>query len=278
MVTLCGVITTEGANSHGGVRRILPRSPVTVRARAGMRNVRPTRRWDGDPGAPAPPVARRGARAGVRAAPGVAIDLDRPAGAAAVAKALLDRIGAAFLMVVMAPLLVAVAAAVALSSSGPVLYKQRRVGRDGETFDCLKFRTMACDAERAVDAGLLQNECDGLLFKVHDDPRVTRVGHTLRRLSLDELPQFWNVVRGDMSLVGPRPLPVQPGEFVGAERRRLDVRPGITGLWQVSGRSELSWAESIRLDLQYVDEWSLLLDLRILARTPLAVLRGRGAW
>lgn len=251
-----------------------------------MTDTRPARRWGGDQGArrpssgTAPTAVAIAPPTEVTPAIGVVdvLGAPRPAGAAAFAKALLDRVGAAFLLVALLPLLAVVALAVAVSSPGPVLYKQRRAGRDGQPFDCLKFRTMDCEAEKPGRMDGLANECDGLLFKVHDDPRVTRVGHTLRRLSLDELPQFWNVVRGDMSLVGPRPLPVRPEELVGHERRRLDVKPGITGLWQVSGRSELSWAESVRLDLEYVDEWSLLLDIRIIARTPLAVLRGRGAW
>ena len=122
------------------------------------------------------------------------------------------------------------------------------------------------------------NEADGLLFKIHDDPRVTRLGRLSAPTSIDELPQLWNVLRGDMSLVGPRPLPVRPDAFVGRDRRRLEVRPGLTGLWQVSGRSELSWDESVDLDLRYVDTWSHGLDLAILARTPMAVVRGRGAY
>lgn len=261
----------------------MPFPHVVERDHAGMTDARPVRRWGGDQVAPAsrahaPAAATPATGAGPSIAVAEAFDAIRPAGAAAVAKAVLDRVGAAFLLVALLPLLASVALAVAVSSPGPVLYKQRRAGRDGEPFECLKFRTMDCEAASPDRLAALANESDGLLFKVQDDPRVTRVGHTLRRLSLDELPQFWNVVRGDMSLVGPRPLPVRPEDFVGHERRRLDVKPGITGLWQVSGRSELSWAESVRLDLQYVDEWSLLLDIRILARTPLAVLQGRGAW
>jgi lipopolysaccharide/colanic/teichoic acid biosynthesis glycosyltransferase len=214
-----------------------------------------------------------------RALPGdVLAFLSRPSGLAGVGKATIDRVGAALLLLILSPLILAVAVAVAVSSPGGVVYRQRRVGRDGAMFDFYKFRTMVCDAGSRRDVVPLENEADGLLFKVHDDPRVTPVGRFLRRMSLDELPQLWNVVRGDMSLVGPRPLPVDPDMFVGSERIRLLVKPGITGLWQVSGRAELSWNETVRLDLHYVQRWSLLLDLRILARTPGAVLRGRGAW
>jgi lipopolysaccharide/colanic/teichoic acid biosynthesis glycosyltransferase len=145
-------------------------------------------------------------------------------------------------------------------------------------FSFLKFRTMVCDADALLPGLSDRNESDGLLFKIHDDPRVPAVGRLLRRYSIDELPQLWNVVRGDMSLVGPRPLPVSPDAFTGDARRRLRVKPGITGLWQVSGRSKLSWDETVRLDMDYVDRWSLVLDLKILLRTPAAVVRARGAY
>jgi|SoiMethySBSTD1v2_1073268.scaffolds.fasta_scaffold01179_33 lipopolysaccharide/colanic/teichoic acid biosynthesis glycosyltransferase len=193
-------------------------------------------------------------------------------------KATVDKAVALLLVVVLAPVLLAVSCAIAVTTGGPVLYRQRRAGWRGETFCLLKFRTMVDGASRRQRALDDCNEADGLLFKMHDDPRVTRLGRVLRRTSIDELPQLWNVLRGEMSLVGPRPLPVRPEAFVGEERRRLEVRPGLTGLWQVSGRSELSWDESIELDLRYVDGWSHGLDLAILARTPLAVARGRGAF
>lgn len=194
------------------------------------------------------------------------------------AKGLVDRMGAAALLLALSPVLAAVALAVKRGSAGPVLYRQERVGQHGRTFTFLKFRTMVADAEAQVDDLIAVNETDGHLFKIHDDPRITGVGRVLRRFSLDELPQLWNVLRGDMSLVGPRPLPVDSAVFVGDERRRLRVRPGITGLWQVSGRSDLPWQATVALDMHYVDHWSLGLDLAILARTPLAVLRGRGAY
>jgi lipopolysaccharide/colanic/teichoic acid biosynthesis glycosyltransferase len=168
--------------------------------------------------------------------------------------------------------------AVSITSSGPVLFRQQRIGRHGEVFSVLKLRTMYADAEQRLAEMLECNEADGLLFKIREDPRVTAVGRWLRRFSLDELPQLVNVLRGEMSLVGPRPLPVDGAAFAPAERRRLLVKPGITGLWQVSGRSDLSWDEAVRLDLYYVDNWSPSLDALILFRTVKAVLRRRGAY
>jgi lipopolysaccharide/colanic/teichoic acid biosynthesis glycosyltransferase len=190
----------------------------------------------------------------------------------------MDRLSAALLLLVLSPLLLAIALAVCVTSPGPVLYRQRRVGRHGRTFCFFKFRTMVIGADSQLPGLIDLNSGDGLLFKILDDPRVTPVGRFLRRWSLDELPQLWNVLWGDMSLVGPRPLPVDPHAFRGDERRRLKVKPGITGLWQISGRSELGWDETVRLDVRYVDQWSLALDLSILLRTPAAVLRGRGAY
>jgi exopolysaccharide biosynthesis polyprenyl glycosylphosphotransferase len=193
-------------------------------------------------------------------------------------KSLIDRTLAALLLVLLAPVFAVVAIAVKRSGPGPVLFRQERVGQHGRTFQFLKFRTMVAGAHAQQEDLAEQNESDGLLFKVHDDPRVTDTGRYLRRTSLDELPQLWNVVRGDMSLVGPRPLPVDAEEFEGDARRRLRVRPGITGLWQVSGRSDLPWEETVALDMHYVDHWSLGLDLMIMARTPVAILRGSGAY
>jgi exopolysaccharide biosynthesis polyprenyl glycosylphosphotransferase len=182
-------------------------------------------------------------------------------------------------LVLLAPLFAVVAIAVKLGSSGPVLFRQTRVGRDGEEFSAYKFRSMYVDAEQHLDTLRDRNEAAGLLFKMRDDPRVTGVGRWLRRLSLDELPQIWNVLRGDMSLVGPRPpLPSEVEAYEYDVRRRLLVKPGITGLWQVSGRSDLSWEDSVRLDLYYVENWSPVLDLVILARTFIAVVRGAGAY
>ncbi|MEO5852667.1 MAG: sugar transferase [Nocardioides sp.] len=195
------------------------------------------------------------------------------------AKELWERGAAALLLLVLSPVLLGVALLVRLDSPGPAIFRQRRVGRDGRVFVMLKFRTMTTDAE-TLAAGLLDhNDCDGVLFKMHRDPRITRAGRVLRRYSLDELPQLLNVAGGQMALVGPRPaLPKEVDRYDHDPRRRLAVKPGLTGLWQVSGRSDLSWDESVRLDLLYVDNWSLALDLSIMARTAGAVLRARGAY
>ncbi|MFJ3306731.1 sugar transferase [Streptomyces sp. NPDC086549] len=195
-------------------------------------------------------------------------------------KELLDRSFAAALLVLLALPMLLIALIVRLDSSGPALFRQQRVGRYGDHFSMLKFRTMRRDSEalRAELEHLNQNS-DGLLFKVKKDPRITRVGSLLRRSSLDELPQLINVVRGHMSLVGPRPpLPEEVEEYTSDIKRRLLVKPGLTGLWQVSGRSDLPWDEAVRLDLGYVDNWSMGLDLSILLRTGSAVVRGTGAY
>jgi lipopolysaccharide/colanic/teichoic acid biosynthesis glycosyltransferase len=175
------------------------------------------------------------------------------------------------------PLLVGVMAAIRTSSPGPAFFRQTRVGRDGAEFTIYKFRTMGADAERQkID---LSSDERGVLFKIRNDPRVTPLGAWLRRHSLDELPQLINVMLGHMSLVGPRPpLPEEVARYGDDVRRRLLVKPGMTGLWQVSGRSDLSWEESVRLDLRYVEGWSLTLDLQILWKTWSAVARGAGAY
>jgi len=171
-----------------------------------------------------------------------------------------------------------VAVLIRLDSPGPVLFKQPRVGRDGRIFRVLKFRTMVVDAEARMAELRDRNEADGPLFKMADDPRVTRVGRLLRKTSIDELPQLWNVVRGEMSLVGPRPaLPSEVAGWQPELHERLRVKPGMTGMWQVNGRSSASFAEYMRLDLYYVDNWSLATDLTILAKTVPAVLASRGA-
>jgi exopolysaccharide biosynthesis polyprenyl glycosylphosphotransferase len=194
-------------------------------------------------------------------------------------KSAIDRVGAALLLVVLSPVLAVTAVAIKLTSPGPILFRQLRVGRHGSPFVFLKFRTMEVGADDRTGDLTAANEADGLLFKIREDPRLTSIGPFLRRTTLDELPQLWNVLRGDMSLVGPRPLAVPSDAFVGEdEMRRLRVKPGITGLWQVSGASELSWQDSVALDMHYVDHWSLGLDVAILARTPIAVLRGRGVY
>ncbi|MET8805148.1 sugar transferase [Streptomyces sp. NPDC004546] len=195
-------------------------------------------------------------------------------------KELLDRTLAAALLLFLALPMLLIALIVRLDSSGPALFRQQRVGRYGDHFTMLKFRTMRADSEalRAELEHLNQNS-DGLLFKVKEDPRITRVGSFLRRSSLDELPQLLNVVKGHMSLVGPRPpLPEEVEEYTPDIKRRLLVKPGLTGLWQVSGRSDLPWEEAVRLDLGYVDNWSMGLDVSILVRTGSAVVRGTGAY
>ena len=182
------------------------------------------------------------------------------------------------LIVLLTPVLLAVAVAVKLDG-GPVFFRQARVGKDGRTFHMLKFRSMVVDAEARLAALMARNEAAGPLFKMCADPRITRIGCVLRRYSLDELPQLFNVVAGTMHLVGPRPaLRREVDVYCAVARRRLAVKPGLTGLWQVSGRSDLSWEQSIRLDAEYVERWSPLLDLSILARTAGAVVRGGGAY
>lgn len=196
-----------------------------------------------------------------------------------VAKRLFDVVVAAFLLLFSSPLMVAVAVLVKLDSSGPVLFRQERVGIEGKHFYMLKFRSMVTDAESRLADLARKNEGSGPLFKIRDDPRVTGVGRFLRRFSLDELPQLFNVLSGSMSLVGPRPpLPSEVEAYESDVRRRLLVKPGLTGLWQVSGRSNLSWQDSVRLDLYYVENWSLAGDLVIILRTVRAVFRSTGAY
>ena len=193
-------------------------------------------------------------------------------------KGVADRACALFGLLLLSPLLIATALTIKFTSDGPVFFRQARAGRGGEEIRVWKFRTMYTDAEARLASLLGDNETDGLLFKMKDDPRITKAGHWLRRLSIDELPQLINVLVGEMSLVGPRPLPVRDEEFRGDVRRRLLVRPGITGLWQVSGRSNLSWEDAVRLDLYYVDNWSPMFDLMILWKTLFVVLRRDGAF
>ncbi|GAA4853182.1 sugar transferase [Actinomycetospora corticicola] len=200
----------------------------------------------------------------------------RFSGTSRVVKAVVDRVGAAALLLLLAPALVLIAVLVG-RDGGPVFYRQERVGLHGRTFRMVKFRSMVVDADRQVPREL--NEGAGPLFKMRRDPRVTPVGAVLRRLSLDELPQLFNVLGGTMSLVGPRPpLAREVEHYADDARRRLLVRPGMTGLWQVSGRSDLSWEESVRLDLRYVENWSPALDATILWKTVGAVLGSRGAY
>jgi exopolysaccharide biosynthesis polyprenyl glycosylphosphotransferase len=196
-----------------------------------------------------------------------------------VVKGAVDRLVAAVLLVLFAPVLLAAAVAVRLSSPGPVLYRQERIGLGGRSFTMFKFRSMVVDATARRDSLRAQNVSDGLLFKIRNDPRVTPVGRWLRRYSLDELPQLFNVLNGSMSLVGPRPpLPDEVARYDSSVSRRLLVKPGLTGLWQISGRSDLPWEEAVRLDLRYVENWSLALDALILWKTGRAVLGGSGAY
>ncbi len=199
-------------------------------------------------------------------------------GVAWLVKNLMDRVLAAVGLALLLPLFAVVAVAIKVSDPGPVFFRQARVGREGRIFRVWKFRTMYTDAEERRAALMDQNESDGQLFKIRKDPRVFPLGRFLRRTSIDELPQLINVLTGEMSLVGPRPLPAEDGDYLGDVRRRLLVKPGITGLWQVSGRSDLSWDEAVRLDLYYVDNWSLAYDLSILWRTVGVVLRRTGAY
>jgi exopolysaccharide biosynthesis polyprenyl glycosylphosphotransferase len=196
------------------------------------------------------------------------------------AKEVSDRLLALVAVIVLMPLLVVISAVVRFSSPGPALFRQTRVGRDGRTFRMLKFRSMFVDAEsRLAELSSENLYRAGPLFKVHDDPRITRAGRVLRRYSLDELPQLLNVIAGHMSLVGPRPpLPSEVVQYEDDARRRLLVKPGMTGLWQVSGRNDLDWADSVRLDLRYVENWSPALDLLILWKTAAVVFRGSGAY
>ena len=211
--------------------------------------------------------------------PLLAVEQPRFEGWRRVVKALVDRGLALAALVALGPLLMVLAVAVRCDSPGPVFFRQERVGKDGHTFSMIKFRSMVVDAEVQLARLRETNESDGLLFKMRADPRITRTGRWLRRLSLDELPQLFNVLGGSMSLVGPRPpLPVEVARYDGSITRRLLVKPGLTGLWQISGRSDLSWEESVRLDLRYVENWSLAMDASILWRTTRAVLSSSGAY
>jgi exopolysaccharide biosynthesis polyprenyl glycosylphosphotransferase len=194
-------------------------------------------------------------------------------------KSVFDRTAAILGLVFLAPVLLGIALAVKVTSSGPVLFRQERIGRDGQAFPMLKFRSMVEGADRMAETIAGAHDGNDVLFKMRDDPRVTPAGRFLRRYSLDELPQLFNVLRGEMSLVGPRPpLPSEVGRYGFDMHRRFLVKPGLTGLWQVSGRSDLSWDDSVRIDVRYVENWSLTFDFMILWKTVGAVLRGSGAY
>lgn len=223
-----------------------------------------------------------GPRVRIRSVSGLPLmHMERPefGGVRRLAKELVDMVASAFLLFMLTPALVGIAVAVKMTSPGPVFFRQERIGRDGAPFLMLKFRTMVEDADRRLGQLSAASDGNGVLFKIRDDPRVTRVGKVLRRYSLDEIPQLVNVLRGQMSLVGPRPPLAAEVERYGSDmHRRFLVKPGLTGLWQVSGRSDLSWRDSMRADIGYVENWSLMFDLMILWKTVGAVLRRSGAY
>ena len=192
-------------------------------------------------------------------------------------KRTIDIAGAGAGLLVLSPLLLVIAVAVRITSRGPVLFKQLRIGRDNKPFQMLKFRTMVDGADELKQSLIHLNEADGPMFKIADDPRITRVGRLLRRTSLDELPQLWNVLRGEMSLVGPRPLvPSEDDHVIGWHRARLDLTPGLTGPWQVLGRTAIPFQEMVKLDYLYVSDWSLWNDVKLLIQTAPVVMRRRG--
>jgi exopolysaccharide biosynthesis polyprenyl glycosylphosphotransferase len=223
-----------------------------------------------------------GPRISVRPVAGLSLlHLERPSvsGGPHLMKAVFDRTVALGIIVLLSPLLAGLALAVKLTSAGPVLFRQQRVGRGGVEFTMLKFRSMYVNAEQRLSDLYALSDGNGVIFKMRNDPRMTPLGRWIRRFSLDELPQLFNVLRGDMSLVGPRPpLAEEVALYAADDSRRMLVKPGMTGLWQVSGRSDLSWDESVRLDLRYVDNWSMTLDLLILWKTVRAVIYGAGAY
>ncbi|MGY1740231.1 MULTISPECIES: sugar transferase [unclassified Blastococcus] len=223
-----------------------------------------------------------GPRVAIRPVAGLPLlHVERPefTGGRRMAKTVFDVVVAAGALVTLSPLLLSIAVLVKATSAGPVLYRQRRVGKDGEVFTMLKFRSMAVDADARLTELLALSDGNAVLFKMRDDPRVTSVGRVLRRYSLDELPQLLNVIGRQMSLVGPRPPLVSETEKYGLDmRRRFLVKPGMTGLWQISGRSDLSWDDSVRVDVRYVENWSFGLDLFILWKTLGAVRGGSGAY
>jgi exopolysaccharide biosynthesis polyprenyl glycosylphosphotransferase len=207
------------------------------------------------------------------------VDHPQLSGIRLVIKDLFDRCVAAAVLILLSPLMVLLSVMIRLHDGGPALFTQVRVGKDGRVFRIYKFRTMVVDAERHKAHLMARNDSDGVLFKLRRDPRITKVGAHLRRWSVDELPQLVNVLLGHMSLVGPRPaLPEEAALYADHVRRRLVVKPGLTGLWQVSGRSDLSWEESVRLDLRYVENWSFALDVQILWKTFAALIRRSGAY
>lgn len=209
----------------------------------------------------------------------VHVDLPKFTGWRQVLKRTFDILFSVFALILLSPVLAVIALLIKRDDGGPFMFRQQRIGRNGEPFIIHKFRTMCTDAEAKVDALIAANGGRALLFKVEDDPRITKIGKVLRKYSLDELPQFWTVLRGGMSIVGPRPqVAREVAEYSDVHHRRLLIKPGITGLWQVNGRSQLSPEESIRLDLRYVENWSLMGDVSIVMKTVAVVLRREGAY
>jgi exopolysaccharide biosynthesis polyprenyl glycosylphosphotransferase len=223
-----------------------------------------------------------GPRTTVRPTAGLTLlHVDHPqlSGPRQMVKDMFDRCAAALALAALSPLLLAIAMAIRFHDRGPALFVQTRVGKAGKPFKIYKFRTMVVDAEARLAEIREKNEFDGVLFKIRHDPRITAVGAGLRKWSLDELPQLINVLRGEMSLVGPRPaLPEEAARYADHVRRRLVVKPGVTGMWQVNGRSDLSWDETVRLDLRYVENWSFALDIQILWKTFSVIFKGVGAY
>ena len=223
-----------------------------------------------------------GTRVRIRPVSGLPLmHMERPelTGIRRLGKDVFDKVAAGLGVLFLVPVLVGLAVAVKATSRGPVLYRQERVGRDGRTFSMLKFRSMVVGADRMVDDLAAETDGNGVLFKKKDDPRLTSIGRIMRRYSLDELPQLFNVLRGSMSLVGPRPpLPTEVEKYGFDMHRRFLVKPGLTGLWQISGRSDLSWDDSVRIDVRYVENWSLTFDFMILWKTVAAVWRGSGPY
>ena len=194
-------------------------------------------------------------------------------------KRMFDIIASLILMVVLSPVFLLTALAIKIEDPGPVFYSQTRVGKWGRHFKMIKFRSMVVGADKMKDELLDRDEAGGVIFKIKRDPRVTRVGRIIRKLSIDELPQLWNVLKGDMSLVGPRPpVPREVAEYKYSDRRRLDVIPGITCIWQVSGRSDIDFEGQVKLDVQYIESQSFWTDMKILLKTIPAVLLGKGAY
>lgn len=214
----------------------------------------------------------------VFAATALSLYWDRLPKAGMVLKRVMDIVFSSFVLLLLAPVLVVVALVIKLDSYGPAFYTSERIGKNGRVFHCIKFRTMVRDAESRRAGVMHMNERDGILFKASNDPRITRVGRLLRKYSLDELPQFFNVLRGDMSVVGPRPpIASEVREYKVVHLRRLDVTPGITGLWQVQSRQDPSFDRYVSLDVDYIENWSIWLDIKILVRTIGVVLSGTGS-